>query len=146
MIEALLILSLTALPAYLVGVAAALAAWPLVIGVALATLVVSTGFAMDTARRMVAREYRVAALSMEEERVRIAMERAELNAINRRTDYERQLLRREGTLIAQERRELEQLRQRQEKQQEKQVGELTGARAHVQRIKRKLRPKPEDKE
>ena len=142
MIEALLILSLTALPAYLVGVAAALAAWPLVIGVALATLVVSTGFAMDTARRMVAREHRMAALSMEEERVRITMERAELNAINRRTDYERQLLRREGTLIAQERRELEQLRQRQEKH----VGELTGTRAHVQRLKRKLRPKPKDEE
>lgn len=95
---------------------------------------------MDAARQLVAGEHRAARLSLGQEREQILMERAELSAKARGIDNERQLLRREGTLVARERQELEQQRQRQEQK----AGELTGARAHIKRMKQKPVKPPED--
>ena len=136
-IEALLLMTLTVLPAYLVGASTVLASWPLVVGVALASLIVSVGFSKDAARRIVDMENQTEARSLELEREQANMERAELSAKSRRIDYERQLLRREGTLIAQERRELVEQRQKHEKK----AGELIGARLHIKRLRRGLKPK-----
>jgi ABC-type transport system involved in cytochrome bd biosynthesis fused ATPase/permease subunit len=137
---ALLVLVLVLAPVVVVGVPAALAAWPLVAGVSVAVLIVGAGFAKRVARRVVAGENREAAAYLEQARIEIVKERADLDARARSLDYVEQLQRRARVAIDQERREFERLRQKQEKQ----AGELAGARGHIKRLTRKPRPKPED--
>jgi len=135
-----LILVLVAVPVGVVGLPVSLAAWPVVVGAAVAAVIVSIGFAKGAARRIVAGENRAAAESLEREREAVTRAWAEITDKGRRLDYERQLLRREGAVVAQERRELAE----QHKRNERTAGELVGARGHVQRLKRKPKLDPDD--